>query len=72
MLHLWHEAYGILAPRERRQAWAILALMIASSFLEVVGIVSVVPFLSVLENPAWIDSNAVLAAAYRLGLTSSE
>ncbi|MBL8563249.1 MAG: ABC transporter ATP-binding protein [Gemmobacter sp.] len=67
MLHLWHEAYGILAPRERRQAWAILALMVASSFLEVVGIVSVVPFLSVLENPGWIDSNAVLSAAYRLG-----
>ncbi len=67
MLHIWRKAYAILAPRERRQAWAILALMIASSFLEVVGIVSVVPFLSVLENPAWINSNAVLAAAYRLG-----
>ncbi|HRK42944.1 MAG TPA: ABC transporter ATP-binding protein [Gemmobacter sp.] len=67
MLHIWRKAYAVLSRRERRTAWAILLLMIASSFLEVVGIVSVVPFLSVLENPARIDSNAALSTMYMLG-----
>ncbi len=67
MQQIWRKAYAILTRREQRTAWAILALMVASSFLEVVGIVSVVPFLSVLENPAWINSNSALSTMYRLG-----
>lgn len=67
MLRSWLDAYGILSPSMRRRAWLILVVFVASSIMEVTGVVSIVPFLAVLGSPAVITSQSVISALYRAG-----
>lgn len=67
MLSSWLQAYAILSPRKQRQAWLMLLILVAASLLEVVGIVSIMPFLMVMESPALVESNRIIATLYQKG-----
>ncbi len=45
----------------------MLAILVTASLLEVVGIISIMPFLMVLETPVLVESNRVIAWIYELG-----
>ena len=58
----------LLSPSERRSLYLLFPAVIATGFLEVAGIASIVPFLSLVSNPEAIQENRWLALAYnRLG-----
>jgi len=54
----------LLDARERRRGVMILVMATMMAALEVLGVVSVMPFLSVLGNPEIVKSNDVLSSAY--------
>ncbi len=54
----------LLTPRERRQVWLLLPLVVLMAFAEVIGIASVVPFLELTTDREAARNNAVLAFAY--------
>lgn len=56
----------LLSPAERRSLYLLLPAVIATGFLEVVGIASVAPFLALVSNPGAIQENRWLTAAYNL------
>ena len=56
--------FDLLSRVERRQAALLLCLILFMSFLEAVGVLSVLPFFAVLANPQLIDSNPILKAVY--------
>ncbi len=51
----------ILTPHERRRLWLVFAGVLASALLEVVGIASILPFLTLVANPDAIQSNSYLS-----------
>ena len=58
----------LLSPSERRSLYLLFPAVIATGFLEVAGIASIVPFLSLVSNPQAIQENRWLALAFdRLG-----
>ncbi len=54
----------LLSPSERRSLYLLFPAVIATGFLEVAGIASIVPFLSLVSNPAVIQENRWLKVAY--------
>jgi ATP-binding cassette, subfamily B, bacterial PglK len=54
----------ILSQRERKLALVVLLMAIVLGILETAGVASVMPFLSVVANPAVIDQTPVLAWIY--------
>ncbi|WP_449446500.1 ABC transporter ATP-binding protein [Thermomonas brevis] len=54
----------ILTPAERRKAAGMLALVVLMALAETLGVLSIMPFLSVLGRPAVIHENRFLQAAY--------
>jgi len=58
---------GLLSRRERRIAAGLLVIMVAQAGFELVGIASVLPFMSVAADPGIIHRNAWLARAYEWG-----
>src|SRR6056297_2379441 len=66
------KAWTLLDPRERRNAFKVLAVMIVGAFASAAMVGSVFPFLSVLSNPALIRENAALASLYRIGGFTSD
>ena len=56
---------SLLSPRERRGAAILCAIAVATAVFDTLGVASVMPFLAVLANPGFIESNQYLAAVYR-------
>lgn len=53
--------YGLLSRRERWQLVLVLAFMLPNALMQVAGIASVMPFISVLAQPGMVESNAIVA-----------
>lgn len=57
---------ALMAPAERRRLWWLTPIVTANAVVQVVGIASVMPFLSLIANPEAIDEQPLLARAYDL------
>ncbi len=64
MLKLYKQIWLLLLPSERREAGVLMVLVVAMSLLQLIGVASVMPFLSVAANPTSVETNAYLKAAY--------
>ncbi|WP_160484590.1 ABC transporter ATP-binding protein [Aurantiacibacter rhizosphaerae] len=58
------KAWAILTPRERRQAWVVLVVVIVSAMASAAMVASVFPFLSVLAQPNEVEKSTALSWAY--------
>lgn len=64
--------WSIFTPIEKRKSVWMVVLVILMAMAETAGVLSIMPFLSVLGRPGIIHSNALLHTTYtRLGFTSS-
>jgi ATP-binding cassette, subfamily B, bacterial PglK len=63
---------AILSPHERKQAIGLVLAILIIAFIDVTGVASVLPFMSILANPEIIHSNEMLAWAYKeLGFSNT-
>jgi ABC-type multidrug transport system fused ATPase/permease subunit len=71
MLDTYRKLYRLLTPRERRWLGLVFLGVMGRALLEVVGVASIIPFLSVVGNPDIVQKNAILNWFYTtLGFTS--
>ncbi len=55
----------LLSRRERREVYVLFFMIFVMALLDMTGVASIMPFLSVLANPGVVETNQYLAAAYR-------
>ncbi|WYD80623.1 MAG: ABC transporter ATP-binding protein [Candidatus Electrothrix gigas] len=73
MLDIIRKLRDLLTPREKRNAILLFCLILATGIMESVGVVSIMPFLSVLSNPEVIQKNVYLSSVYNaVGFSSSQ
>lgn len=64
--------FDLLTPHERRRLLLVFGAVLLNAIVEVAGIASVVPFLTLVANPDAVQSNALLQWLYRtLGFSST-
>jgi ABC-type bacteriocin/lantibiotic exporter with double-glycine peptidase domain len=72
MLETAQQIRDVLSPAARRSVWGLLALVLLSTVLESLSVGVVVPVLSALADPGWIERHpSVAGIAAALGATSS-
>jgi ATP-binding cassette, subfamily B, bacterial PglK len=59
-----HQLLAILSPDERRKAALLSIMMFIMAFLDMIGVASLLPFISIAANPELIRSNAYLSKVY--------
>lgn len=64
MLKLINRINSLLTASERKEAIAVLWVTIVMAFLETIGIVSILPFMTVLSSPEVIETNRYLKWGY--------
>lgn len=70
MIKTLKKLLDLLTPHEYRRATLLLGMILVMALLDVVGVVSIMPFMAVLANPEVIKTNALLAQVYQiLGFT---
>ena len=52
----------LLTPKEKRRGALVLGMVVIMAGLEVAGVASVMPFLTVLGDPEMVQTNPILAA----------
>ena len=50
----------LLTPHERKNAGLLLILILIMALLDMVGVASILPFMAVLTNPSFIETNSIL------------
>ena len=50
----------LLSPKEIRSAKYLLMMILLMALLDMIGVVSILPFMTVLTNPSLIESNLIL------------
>ena len=56
--------FFIITPKERKQFMSLIFVVIIMAFLEMVGLASILPFMSVVTNPSIIETNYILNYIY--------
>lgn len=70
MLTAFKKLMFTLDTKDRREVAALLSVMVMTAIMESLGIVSILPFLAILSDPAVIHSNKILTGIYTfLGFT---
>ncbi|MGM0442281.1 MAG: ABC transporter ATP-binding protein [Elusimicrobiota bacterium] len=64
MIEIIKKMYRILTSTERRKLYIIFVLMTVSALIEVAGVASIMPFLSVVTNPGSIQQDKLLSFLY--------
>ena len=58
------QLFDLLSQEERRRTYWLFGMVLFMALLDMTGVASVIPFLSVLANPDVVETNHYLAAAY--------
>ncbi len=64
MINLYKKIFSLFSEKEKKKFILLLILMVLMSLLEVIGVGSIMPFLSVLGNPEVVETNKYLHAVY--------
>lgn len=75
-MNLFRKLYYLLDNSDRKQAYNILVLIIFMAIMDMLGVASIMPFMSVLANPDWVETNQYLIYLFKIAnlfnITSSE
>ena len=55
----------LLTPHETKQALYLLVMMLLMALLEMIGVLSILPFMAILVNTDLIETNIVLNYAFQ-------
>jgi ABC-type multidrug transport system fused ATPase/permease subunit len=68
--------YELLTPPEKQKFFILLGLVIVMAFLDMIGVASIFPFITILINPQLIETNIFLSYLYKksslVGINSTE
>ncbi|MDC0509315.1 ABC transporter ATP-binding protein/permease [Gammaproteobacteria bacterium] len=60
----YKKLWSLLSKPERKETIVLLAMILVMSLLDVVGVASILPFITILGSPELVETNAVLSWAY--------
>ena len=63
MISTYRKIWELLSPHERHRALLLLVMILVMGFLQVVGVASIMPFMSVAANPDVVETNRYLGLA---------
>lgn len=55
----------LLTPQEHKRAIMLLFMVLIMAFLDMLGLISILPFMAVLSNPEIVETNATLKAVFQ-------
>jgi len=73
MIEILRKLNALMSPAEQRRAKLVFLLMVGMAIFEMLGVASIMPFISLVANPQVIEHNRYLAFVYdSLGFNSPE
>ena len=55
-----------LTPHERKRAFLLLLMILVMALLDMIGVASIMPFVAVLSNPSFVETNFILNKIFQI------
>lgn len=65
-MEFFKKSIYLLTPRERRNAFLLIIMIVIMAILEMLGVASILPFMAVLTNPGYIETNIILNKIFEI------
>lgn len=65
-MHTLKKILFILNPKEKKQAFLLFLMILIMALLDLIGIASILPFMTVLTNPSMIETNIFLNKSFEI------
>ena len=72
MFNLIKQLFTLLTPNQRKHFYALQILVIVSSFVEILGVVSIIPFMALVGDMDQLQQDTIFSQIYQLSGISSE
>jgi ATP-binding cassette, subfamily B, bacterial PglK len=72
MLILIKKLFTLLTPGQRKRFYGLQILVIIMAFTEIIGVVSIIPFMALVGDMNQLQQNTIIAQVYQVSGTSSE
>ena len=59
-MEIFRKIYFLLTPQEQRRAFLLLLMILVMAIFDMIGVASILPFITVLVNPEIIETNFIL------------
>ena len=60
----YKKLWSLLSKAERKETMVLLVMILIMSLLDVAGVASILPFITILGSPELVETNAILSWAY--------
>ena len=75
-MKIFKQLLFLLTIKERKQAGLLMVMILIMALLDMIGVVSILPFMAVLTNPTLIEKNLILntlfKAAIKMGVENNQ
>ena len=58
----------LLTPGERKRVGLLMLMIMIMALLDMAGVASIMPFMAIMVNPGFIESNSIIKGMYDLSL----
>ena len=58
--------FYLLNPQERKQAILLIIMILLMALLDMIGIASILPFMTLLTNPGLVETNIFLSKLFKI------
>jgi ABC-type multidrug transport system fused ATPase/permease subunit len=65
-MQIFKKLLFLISFHERKHLFMLFILSIISSLLDIMGVASIVPFIAVLSNPSFIETNSILITLFKI------
>lgn len=65
-MQIFKKLLNLLTPHERKRVVLLLIMIIIMSFIDMLGVASILPFVAVLSNPSLIETNIILNTMFKI------
>ena len=72
MLRLIKKLFSLLTPSQRRRFYVLQVLVVLMAILEIAGVASIIPFMTLVGNMNQLQENTFIAQIYQASGISSE
>ena len=65
-MHIFRKVLFLLTNNQRRSAFILFLMLTTVALIEMIGIASILPFVTVLTNPSLIETNSILNKMFQI------
>ena len=65
-MHIFKKLIFILSSHERKRAVLLIIMIIIMSLLDMIGVASILPFMTILSNPSLVETNIILKTLFQI------